>query len=818
MAYDRFLIAPYNSGLDKSLTSWLTPEDSFQKLKNASIFKGRIVKRFGSELVGSDLNSRVRYSIPITTQTLGLTDASGNITGNVAGGVYEIGQTFLIGTEIFEVVVLGTPGVMTTTGASTVHTFNTSTGAYVINGAAANTEATFYPVDNGETSPLGSASGTAPGNIFKVGQNFSIGDEVFTVKETGTPGTMLTTGSSTTHTFNTTNGEYDFVGASPLTQIYFYPSESIMGITHYEKGPINEHITYVFDTQFIYKYNGNSFNNDSLFTGTFHGSNKQFFWSTNYLGSTSDGIALFVSNFNATVGSPGATDDPMYYYDGSSWGDFSAKTKYNSASDIVASAKIIIAWKNRLLLLNTVEKTLLPAPSNAAHPNRIRYSHNGNPFSANAWLQRRQAIGTDKADGGGYTDAPVEEQIMSAKIINDRLVVYLERSTWELAYTGNTALPFIWKSISTDIGCESTFSTVNLENEIVTVDTTGVYACNGASIGRIDNKIPEEVFSFLKSSDGTKRVHGIKDFFNNYIYWTFLDNASKDTHEYPDKILVYNFYNQSWSIYDDTITTFGYFEQSSDKTWSNPGSWSTGGTWGGFYKQSQSRRILAGNHKGYLFLVNNDLPKNAAVLPIANLTTSYGEATLTIPDHNLANNEFVKLVDDNVSGEEAIFKIIRSSSDTIKLIDPIFTGTYKGNGQLIRVSKIDFQSKDWNPYIKTGDKIYLAKMDFCVVNTGKGELTVNYNIDSIDGIDFINSGNITGASLGTNIIELYGNNVLNPLDVYKKLLWKTIYFQALGDYVNINITLTDEQMIDEESAFSKFELQGMILYTMKEAR
>ena len=740
MAYDRFLIAPYQSGLDKSLSPWLTPEESFQKLDNVNIFRGKIVKRFGAQLTGDHLTSRAR--IALTVAGAGITDAGGDAAGDI-----------------------------TTNGGG--------------------------------------------GLVFKVGQQFSVGADVFTVYQSGA---MYSTGVAT-GTFNTATGAYTITGADALTQIFFYPTEPIMGITHYEKGPINEHTTYAFDTQFVYKSSGTDWIKDTTFTGPFHGDNKQFFWSANYLGATADQIALFTTNFNATVGAtPPATDDPIYYYNGTVWADFSAYTKFNSDSDIVSSCKIIIAWKNRLLLLNTMEKDIAPAITNIAHPNRVRYSHNGNPFSNNAWLQRRQAIGADKADGGGYIDAPIEEQIMSAAMVKDRLIVYFERSTWELAYTGNPGLPFVWKAISSDVGCESTFSTVNLENDVVTVDTTGVYGCNGASISRIDRQIPDEVFSFLKSSEGTKRVHGIKDFFNNLIYWTFLDNASSTTHEYPDKILVYNYDNQSWSLYDDTITTFGYFEQSSDRTWASTGTWNTTDTWGSYYRQGQSRRILAGNHKGYLFLVNNKHPKNAAVLPIADLTIAGTTATLSIPDHNLADNEFVKLEDNNITSTNTIFRVIRDTADSIRLIDPTFAGVYTGLGTLTKVSKIDIQSKDWNPYVKNGDRVYLARIDFCTKNTGDGEAIVNYNIDSVSGVDFVAGGEITQSWLGSNILEMYGNNILNPLDVYKKILWKTIYFQAMGDNVSIEITLTDEQMVSEKISLSPFELQGMILYTMKEGR
>ena len=55
------------------------------------------------------------------------------------------------------------------------------------------------------------------------------------------------------------------------------------------------------------------------------------------------------------------------------------------------------------------------------------------------------------ADGGGYIDASTEEQIVSAEFIKDRLIVYFERSTWELAYTGNEVLPFVWQKINTEL-------------------------------------------------------------------------------------------------------------------------------------------------------------------------------------------------------------------------------------------------------------------------------------------------------------------------------------------------------------------------------
>src|SRR5579859_2370201 len=130
MAYDRFLIAPFATGLQTNMRPWLIMDDAFEDLQNAYVFRGRVRKRFGSRFMGTGwdstqtepLFSRLRINI-------GTTDGSGDISTTVPGNIFAIGQAFSIGDEIFTVVVDGTPGVMLTTGASTTHTYNTTSGA-----------------------------------------------------------------------------------------------------------------------------------------------------------------------------------------------------------------------------------------------------------------------------------------------------------------------------------------------------------------------------------------------------------------------------------------------------------------------------------------------------------------------------------------------------------------------------------------------------------------------------------------------------------------------------------------------------------------
>ena len=52
---------------------------------------------------------------------------------------------------------------------------------------------------------------------------------------------------------------------------------------------------------------------------------------------------------------------------------------------------------------------------------------------------------------GNAIDAATQEAIVSAEFLKDRLIVYFERSTWELVYTGNQIYPFTWQKINTEL-------------------------------------------------------------------------------------------------------------------------------------------------------------------------------------------------------------------------------------------------------------------------------------------------------------------------------------------------------------------------------
>lgn len=786
MAYDRFLIAPLKSGLITSLPAWQIPEDAFSQLNDAYVFRGVVKKRVGAELMGTGADS---------SQTAPLRSRLRINLGNTVAGAL---------------------------------------------------------------------SGTVPGVEFNVGQQFSIfdgsTDVIFTVQATGNPVDMLATGAATIKTYDTTTGAFVFTGVAggAAQPVFFYPAEPVMGITNFEINAINNQPTLAFDTQFAYQFSSTGWNiagpvppaADSLLLRS---TNLDYVWATNWEGISDDLVRLFITNFHVTNlnGAGAATDDPINMWDGTGWfpltgtgtGTPPGALFFNPSpggvpgprvnSDFVLTARIILPFKDRLILLNVVENSnpnndgLPGAGTNTHFSNRCRFSFNGSPLSRNAWYE----IGTSDTDattasngaGGGFVDAPTKEEIISAQFIKDRLIVYFERSTWELAYTGNEVLPFVWQQINQELGALGTFSTVPFDKAVLGIGDSGVHSCSGANVERIDNEIPDTVFTISKQSNGSRRIAGIRDFFTEVVYWAYpsVSTNSVHTNRFPDKLLVYNYANNTWAIWNDTFTAFGYYYQLTDEVWQGDfQQWQEDDTnWTAGIQYQNERRIVAGNQQGYVVLFDRDLNFNAQAYSITDVGLGAGGViTLTIINHNLEAGDYILIADlQGITGfTSSVFMINTITINTATVAIADLGGVYDGGGSATRVSQVDILTKQWNPYVSQGSSLYLAYIDFAVERTANGEITVDY-LPSTTNLSMIDEAEATGMNLGTNILETRPY-ALFPLENQQRILWHRVYFQTDGTFIQLRIFWNDEQMRDASISLSDFQLEGLVLNTMLASR
>jgi hypothetical protein len=789
MAFDRFLIAPIITGLQTDLRPWLIPDDAFTSLNNVYIFRGRVRKRFGGTLTGNGApNSVIAPFYSRLSMQIGTTNGSGNFSGVV---------------------------------------------------------------------PLPS--------VGAIGQAFTIANEIFTVYEVGSPADMLDTGSSTMATYDTTSGAVDITGSTPLTAVYYYPGLPVMGLTTYDQAgvSVNDQPAYAFDTHFAYTFS--SANGFWLRSGTleWHGGNGNFFWTCNWRGVLPNIRALFVSNYYVVNpnGLGAATDDFIKWtIDGTNWidGGLVANRFYFAPTiagvpqppqtgPYVVTARIIAAFKNRLVLLNTIENDGSGAGgfgNNTQYVNRARWSSYGSPFAQNAWYELNQS--DNMADpnksfwsGAAYLDAPTDEAIISAEFIKDRLIVFFERSTWELVYVQNQSQTFAWQKINTELGSEATFSTVPFDRHILTMSNTGVHACNGANVERIDTKIPDEVFTIRNKNQGVTRVVGIRDFYTELVYWTFpSDNqrmfctdVSCVDPTFPNKVLVYNYRTGSWALFDDSITCFGYFNQQIDATWAslNDTTWAQANfSWDSATEQVQNRQVIAGNQQGYVFIVDSDNARNARVLQINNILNNVlGYLEISITNHNLMVGDFIAIesalnspITVGIANATILQVLNVDGVDDITawcLLNPDnytqFNGTYIGGGVATLVSNINFQSKQLNPYVSQGRDVYVGKVDFCVIKTSQGEITVDY-LTSSSNLSMIDEGTATGTIMGTNVLQTAP--YADPYYAFEQTqvrIWHPIYFQSQGEFIQLDIYFSPTENSTAAIAWSDFQIEGMVLHT-----
>lgn len=663
-----------------------------------------------------------------------------------------------------------------------------------------------------------------------VGQGFSVLGIFFTVfnPAAGAQQMKRSDGSAAPATYDLTTSAFNITGtgAPNGTPVFFYPAFPVMGLLTLEDSAINDEFLIGFDTRYAYRYvTGWTRLNLQTVAGAavWTGSNSQFFWGTTWVGANASDKIFFVTNFNENEPNFIRQFNPLTL----TWNNFRPAV---SATEFLNAARLVVVFKNRLVFLNTWEGVGSPGTN---YPNRARYSQIGSPLAVDAFRQ-------DIAGKGNAIDCPTTEAIITCEFVKDRLIVYCERSTWELVYLGNQAYPFTWQQINTELGAESTFSIVPFDKVALGVGNVGIHACNGGNVDRIDQKIPDTVFSIHNADNGVERVYGIRDYFVEMVYWTFPSIDTNTDQPFPNRVLIYNYATGTWAFNNDSITVFGYLNQPNllSITWSSTEiGWDDDEVWGSGSLQTKFRQVLGGNQEGYTFVVDPDETTNAAVIQITDLTIAAGNViTVTAIDHNLREEDFIYITDITGTGNltlinNNIYKVTEVlTSSTFNIVydktPVVITGTYNGAGVFARVSKISILTKEFNFYAKQGRDVSVSKVDFMVDKTpfdAQCNLDVNFFV-STSTVPLLQDGLATGTVFGTGTLDTFAYATI-PFESDAVRIIHPVYFQTDGEFVQLEITMNDIQMttvipIDDGMGgisytgptFENFELHFMCFY------
>ena len=682
------------SGLVKDKAAFVLSDDAYQELQNIYQWRGRLRRRVGYELLGRlrrDLEAQAL--VPINTDGTNDYRAADILTTFRAN---EPNASLAKSSVVIIVDAAGDDVQFTDDG--TGHFSRTSGAAFDL-----------YPAQTiiGISQAASAVISFAGAHQFAVGNQVliesvpgmvEINDTVVTVTAIGA--TDITVGLDTqlftaygggpggtadgsfvnydTAEVNLTFDTAALPGVVPVTADYgYYPCLPVMGLPTRELDAINSEQTIGFDQVYAYRFNNtsNRFRElESTTPTTWTGNDSSFFWTVNFWQTSDNSQYFWATNFSQDP------PDPIRVYDGTDWHAFAPRTLAGGAPEQMHQCRILIPYKGRLVALNTWEGNTLSGSTQ--FPQRARWSQNGAPLSSVASGIAPTALQEWRSDikgRGGFVDAPVNQQIISADFIRDVLIVGFERSTWALRYTGNEILPFVWERVNKELGTEATFSMVAFDKGILSVGDKSINSCNGNSVERIDESIPDEVFQMHnRGSDGPLRVHGIRDFFERLVYWTFPD-ASTDA-KFPDRVLVFNYHNYTWSIFTDSFTTFGDYQRFNDITWEDllGQNWSEANfSWASARLQSQFPNIIAGNQQGFVLTLNQKV-SNDASLHITNVTGGVGAARITSPDHGLTST---------IDNEHA-------PTEYVKIESILGTGGLELNGRVFEIDVIDADNFD----------------------------------------------------------------------------------------------------------------------------
>ncbi len=611
--------------------------------------------------------------------------------------------------------------------------------------------------------------------------------------------------------------------AATITAAY-YPSLPVMGLPTSITNAINEGELRAFDTKYSYKYTGTQFEELSPGT-TWNGNDSDFFWTTTYWPPNANSEKfLWATNFNNS-----ATPDPLRYYNPTLgvWVDF---TPSIDGVHNLQTCRCIVPYKNRLLAFNTWEETVTVVQN---FPQRLRFSERlVDPTAVDSWR-------SDIPGRGGFIDAPTDEQIISVEFIKDVLIVKFERSSWKIVYTGNEILPFVFEKINTEFGAESTFSLVPFDRGVFSVGNVGICTDDSINVYRIDQRIPDIVFEIRNADNGPKRVHGIRDFTNQVVYWAY-PNSEEDL-IYPNKVLVYNYINQTFSIFNDSFTCYGYFQKSTSNVWSSytETEWQTANfNWFDGSQQSRYPDVVGGNQQGFVLLLNQDT-FNSQSLTINNIIPAAppNPVTITSVNHNFTSGQFIKITgiigngpNDPSDLNDAIYRIqvVDSDSFTLQLYDAVIGnfdnvtldvgGTYVGGGVIAPINNILILTKVFAPFYEDGGQARIGYVDFLFGQTESGQLSCSVFINE-DDITSVSETNPNTGLLGTNtVLTSPENPVLIPQQDLQSKIWHRFFIQSIAENFQFQLTMSDAQMSDEDITSEDIVLHAMVLYLSKHAR
>ena len=137
------------------------------------------------------------------------------------------------------------------------------------------------------------------------------------------------------------------------------------------------------------------------------------------------------------------------------------------------------------------------------------------------------------------------QAITGLKVLGDRLVVYKERSIYNVYFTGDADIPFIMPGggkSNSSVGCVAPWSIQEVENGNVFLSFDGLYYYDGLNSYKISDRITTTLTESITQTKFAQGVSCVQKAKNRYF-------LSLPTENNNNRIIFWDYYNNAFSIY-----------------------------------------------------------------------------------------------------------------------------------------------------------------------------------------------------------------------------------------------------------------------------
>src|SRR3990167_913950 len=345
--------------------------------------------------------------------------------------------------------------------------------------------------------------------------------------------------------------------------------------------------------------------------------------------------------------------------------------------------------------------------------------------------------------GSGLIILDTYEDIRGASILGDWIALNLSRSNWTLEKTRDAFNPYFPRKIPSVLGTDAPFSFNQWDGRVNSLGKTGIISMDGNQSSRIDNKIPYFTQDSM-DAEQFELAYGGFDRQNAQFLFSYK-TAGSDT-DTQDAVLVNNYEENSWSVFNLNLTVFGQSDIGRGLLWNeidenavpaNP-SWAqwntTEDTWNKIGLTSDIEKTLAGDDLGFIYMLNqgNDDTSTAitaitqasqAVLTVsASAFVAGDEVVVSIVEGMTEINNFDPSTDDD---DFVVYNVVSSTPTAITLnVDSSGFTAYTTGGFISKLINFSAKTNPFNPYRAQGKKCFISMVEFLINSDGKMNVDV----------------------------------------------------------------------------------------------